>query len=173
MKATNEPWKAPISEHTADGEEDRDDPRDLVPVRESQLRDDDAGDPADVADREVDLADQEDEDDAVGEQRHTGHLRDDVAEVAGAEEVVSLEREEDDDDDEPDEHRPAAEVPGAEVVEDPSEERLGQDGLRRERRSVVAHTGGSGSVEGMPDTFVGTPAVIACTTSCWVVAVRS
>ena len=104
------------------GEEDRDDPRDLVPVRESQLRDDDARDAADVADREVDLADQEDEDDAVGEQRHAGHLRDDVAEVAGAEEVVGLEREEDDDDDEPDEHRPAAEVAGADVVEDPSEE---------------------------------------------------
>ena len=63
--------------------------------------------------------------------------------------------------------------PARKLSSDPSEERLGQDRLRRERRSVVAHTGGSGSVEGMPDTFVGTPAVIACTTSCWVVAVRS
>ena len=46
--------------------------------------DDDAGDAADVADREVDLADQEDEDDAVGEHRRADHLRDDVGEVAGA-----------------------------------------------------------------------------------------
>ena len=32
---------------------------------------------------------------------------------------------------------------------------------------------GAGAVEGMPDTFVGTPAVIAWTTSCCVVLARS
>ena len=32
-------------------------------------------------------------------------------------------------------------------------------------------TAPSGAVDGMPDTFVGTPAVIAWTTSCWVVVV--
>ncbi len=158
------------------GEQDGHEPRDLMPgLRQRHLGDDHPRDAADVADREVDLADQEDEDDAVGEQRHTGHLRDDVAEVAGAEEVVGLEREEGRDDDQPDQHRPAAEVPGADVVADPSEEAL-VGGLLPGGRSARAHEGSvsrSGAVDGMPDTFVGTPAVIAWTTSCWVVASRS
>ncbi len=135
-------------------------PRDLVPVRHCQLRDDDPGDPADVADREVDLADQEDEDHAVREQRHARHLRDDVAEVAGAEEVVRLEREEDDDHGEPDQHRPAAEGAAADVVE-----RAPDQGLRHRHGgrggSRVGAQAGPGSVDGIPDTFVGTPAVIA------------
>ena len=43
----------------------------------------------------------------------------------------------------------------------------------RGRDRVRAHTGGSGAVCGIPETFVGTPAVIACTTSCCVVCLRS
>ena len=141
-------------------------------VRQGHLGDDDARDAADVADREVDFAEEEDKHDAVCEQRHPGHLRDDVAEVAGAEEVVGLEGEEDADQDQSDQHGPAAEIPGAEVVENAPEERLGQHWLRWERRVGGAHAV-SGSVEGMPDTFVGTPAVIAWTTSCCVVLSRS
>ena len=55
--------------------------------------------PGDVADREVDLPEQQHEDDAVGEHRRAGHLDDDVAEVVGGEEVRRLEAEEDDDGD--------------------------------------------------------------------------
>ena len=40
-------------------------------------------------------------------------------------------------------------------------------------RRVGAHAGPPAAVEGMPDTFVGTPAVIAWTTSCCVVLSRS
>ena len=70
--------------------------------------------------------------------------------------------------DEPDQHGPAAEVAAADVVE---------DARRRSSRAPQAGaaavasvlTRGSGSVDGMPETFVGTPAVIAWTTSCCVV----
>ena len=141
------------------GQEDRDDPRDLVPVRQGQLRDDDPGDAADVADREVDLADQEDEDDTVGQQGDARHLRDDVADVAGAEEVLRLEGEEDEDHRQPDQHGPAAEVAAADVVEHAPEEAL-RHGSGRGGSGVRAHAG-SGAVEGIPATFVGTPAVIA------------
>ena len=151
--------------------EDRDERR-HVPIRshQRQLGDDDAADAADEADREVDLPDQQDEDDAVGEQGHPGHLRDDVAEVARAEEVGRLEREEGDDDHEPHEHRGAAEVAGADVVPHALNEAL----LRlRGGQGLGAHTGASGEVDAIPATFVGTPAVIASTTSCCVVRLRS
>ena len=49
----------------------------------------------------------------------------------------------------------------------------GTSGSGAARGRVRAHTGGSGSVCGIPETFVGTPAVIACTTSCCVVCSRS
>ncbi len=50
-------------------------------ARQLELGDDEGGDTAEVADREVDLAEEEDEDDAVGEHRHARHLDDDVDEV--------------------------------------------------------------------------------------------
>ena len=50
-------------------------------VRLLELGGDDAGDRAQVRDREVDLAEQQDEDDAEGEHRRARHLRDDVVEV--------------------------------------------------------------------------------------------
>ena len=101
----------------ADRERDREQARELVrAARQRQLGDDDARDAADVADREVDLADQEHEDDAVGEHRHAGHLRDDVGEVARGEEVVGLEREEEDDQRQADQDGPAAEVAGADIA---------------------------------------------------------
>ena len=74
--------------------------------------------------------------------------------------------------DQADDHRPAAEVAAADVVPDAPEEAL-RYLLRGGRDRVRAHTGGSGAVCGIPETFVGTPAVIACTTSCCVVCLRS
>ena len=98
ISATIEPWNAPISAQARDRERDREHAAVLVGAAgQRELGDDDARDAADVADREVDLADQEHEHDAVGEHRHAGHLRDDVGEVARREEVVGLEREEDHD----------------------------------------------------------------------------
>ena len=60
-----------------------------VPARPGQLelRDDQRADAGEVADREVDLAEQQHEDDAVGEHRRAGRLGDQVDEVDGREEV--------------------------------------------------------------------------------------
>ena len=83
MSATIEPWKAPIAAQAPTAMRIASQPGtscDDATMR--HLRHDDAAHAGDVADREVDLADQEDEDDAVGEHRDAGHLRDDVREVA-------------------------------------------------------------------------------------------
>ena len=53
-----------------------------------------------------------------------------------------------------------------------AEEALGQRRLRLDGGRVGAHAG-SGLVDAIPATFVGTPAVIAWTTSCCVVFSRS
>src|SRR5262249_53496848 len=131
----------------------------------------------DVSDREVDLPQKQHEDDAVGQHRRAGHLDDDVSEVDGGEEVRRLEPEEDDDRNLADDDRDDSEVPGAEIGADPLEEagvlfrgvrfccsRI--DGLRGAHYDAPV-------VAGMPATFVGIPAVIAATTSCWVVFSRS
>ena len=62
-------------------------------------------DAREVADREVDLAEQQDEDDAEGEHRRAGHLVDQVGEVDGGEEVRRRQAEEDDDEDLADDDR--------------------------------------------------------------------
>ena len=156
MKATNEPWKAPISTHAPTASRIAISPGTSNEPSGSVSLATTTRDAADVADREVDLADQEHEDDAVGEQRRARHLREDVGEVAGAEEVLGLEGEEGDDHDQPDQDRPAAEVAAADVVEHTLAEAL--LGMPDSTAGASTLTGGSGAVCGMPDTFVGTPA---------------
>src|SRR5581483_5906269 len=153
----------------------------MTGARSLQLGDGKCADPRDVADRQVDLAEQEDEDDAVGQHRRSGHLDDDVSEVLGREEVRRLEAEEDDDEDEREDDREDAEIARADVrrraVKQP-EQPCGLF-LFRSRALVLAddldvrgrHTGAV-AVAGIPETFVGTPAVIAWTTSCCVVLSR-
>ena len=173
MSATNEPWNAPISAATPSARTIGQIPGRSWPLSGfCSSAHDDAGDAADVRDREVDLADQQHEDDAVGEHRRARHLHDDVVEVDGREEVLRGEAEDDDDDRQADDHRPAAEVAALDVLPE-----LGERGSRRAaatsnagRRRSGRHDGAS---VGMPETFVGGPAVIACTTSCCVVSVRS
>ena len=61
---------------------DRDEPRILVSrFRHLQLGDHDACQAADVADREVDLADEQDKHDPDRDHRHSGHLADEVREL--------------------------------------------------------------------------------------------
>ena len=87
MSATNEPCRTPITAPATSAARDRDQPRVVVArARQLQLGDDDAGDAADVADREVDLADQEHEDDADRDHGRPGHLHDQVVEVDRGEE---------------------------------------------------------------------------------------
>ena len=82
MIATNEPWKAPISVAIASATMIGQNPGEVMAaVGRLELGGDDAGDAAQVGDREVDLADQQHEDDAEGEHRRARHLRDDVVEV--------------------------------------------------------------------------------------------
>src|SRR5581483_2276469 len=115
-----------------------------------------------------------------GEHRGAGGLRDQVDEVDGGEEVRRRQPEDDDDEDLADDDRDRAEVPRAEVqpgaLRQPGEP--ARDLLFLERRGAVGaddvrgcHTGAS--AEGIPATLVGTPAVIASTTACWVVVLRS
>src|SRR5204863_427106 len=81
----------------------------LVPAPgQLELRDENTGHAAHVADRQVDLADQQDEHDAVGEHRRPGHLDDDVVEVDGAEEVVRGQPEDEHHDPEREDDRRAA-----------------------------------------------------------------
>jgi hypothetical protein len=94
----------------AERREDRDGCRHLVAVGQEQQRRDDTGHAADVADREVDLPQEQDEDDAHADDRVGGHLHDEVDEVAGGEELVVLRLEDDRDDDQADEDRQRAEV---------------------------------------------------------------
>ena len=70
-----------------------------------EIGDGHAPEPADKADREVDLADQEHKDDADRDYGHAGHLPDQVLKVDGAEEDARLRVEEERDCDDPDEHR--------------------------------------------------------------------
>ncbi|TML88242.1 MAG: hypothetical protein E6G08_08305 [Actinobacteria bacterium] len=71
MSAITEPWKAPIAAPATIARMIASRPGSSWPL-----------------DGEIDLADQEHEHDAVGEQRRPGHLGDDVVEVDGAEEVA-------------------------------------------------------------------------------------
>src|SRR5256885_2533010 len=75
-----------------------------------EIGDGHAPEPADKADREVDLADQEYEDDPDRDHGHAGHLSNQVLEVDGAEEEARLRVEEERDRDDSDDHRQAAYV---------------------------------------------------------------
>ena len=50
---------------------------------------------------------------------------------------------------------------------------LGKPDARCRDIGLGAHVASSGTFSGTPATFVGIPAVMACTTSCWVVLSRS
>src|SRR5215471_16036908 len=141
-------------------------------ARELELRHGHRGEAAQVADREVDLAEQEHEDDAKGEHAGAGELDDDVVEVVGGEEVRRLEAEEEDDEGQADDDRQDAEVAGPDVVESPAGEALRRVLLRCGGRGVLPDDlglrlghGVAPELAGMPETFVVTPAVIASTTS--------
>ncbi len=160
----------------------RDDPegRVVVTAGKLELGDRHRREAAEVADREVDLAEQEDEDDAVRQHGGPGRLDDDVVEVVGGEEVRGLEAEEDDDEDEAEDDRQHTEIPRPQVVERPLPDpllRLGLVSLGEPDAGCgdlgfdFCHVASSGTFSEIPATFVGTPAVIACTTSCCVVGV--
>ena len=72
-------------------------------------------DAGEIADREVDLAEQQHVDDAVGEHRRAGRLGDQVDEVDRGEEVRRRQPEDEDDDDLADDDRERAEVARAQV----------------------------------------------------------
>src|SRR5262249_11981324 len=103
--------------------------------------------------------------------------------VVRREEDGRLDREEDDDQDEAENDREHAEVPAPDVVPDDAPPAagalvfaLGQTDARRGDVDVgrgVRHVASSGTVSGTPATFVGRPAVMACTISCCVVWSRS
>src|SRR5690242_18881986 len=153
----------------------------MAAARKMELRDGQRGDSAQVADRKVDLTEQEDEDHAEDENGEPRHLHDDVVEVVGGEVVRRLEAEEDDDERDPDDDRQDAEVPGAHVVVRPAPEpwrgtrlvAFGETDPRCGDVEVRAHDASSGAASGIPATLVGIPAVIACAITCWVVLSRS
>src|SRR5581483_4156096 len=94
-------------------------------------------------------------------------------------EVLRGEREDQDDEAECEQHRRRTEVAGAGVVPDPTRQRLERRRdvgclrslacLRSRRHPATSER----AVPGMPETFVGCPAVIACTTSSCVTFARS
>ena len=105
-RATIEPCPKPITRTNGDAGQHRQQPVDLVPAAGPlELGNCDGADPGHVADREIDLPEQEDEDDAEGEHRRPGHLDEDVGEVDRGEEVRRLEAEEGDDEDEAEDER--------------------------------------------------------------------
>ena len=136
----------------------------MAAARQLQLGDDERPDPGEVADREVDLAEQEHEDDAEREHRGAGRLVDQVDEVDGGEEVRRREPEDDDDEDLADDDRRRAEVAGAQVQPGPLPEPREPASGAAPPRAAGARSGPTTSavltwpppaVDGMPDTFVG------------------
>ena len=129
-------------------------------------------DAAHVPDREVDLAEQQDEDDAERDHRHSRHLEHDVHEIRGSEEVRRRQAEEEDDRKLTDDDRQNTQVARLDVVPSLLPEAGALDLLFPGRKPAFgcdvdsAHCTTSAPVAAMPDTFVGIPAVIACTTSC-------
>ncbi len=180
-------------------DQDAEPPGEARPDRSGLLeqRGDHARHSTDVADRQVDLPDQQHEDDAVGDQAGARHLPDQIREVDRRGEVVDPEVEKDNDDQEREDDGRASDVPRADVGAEALRVALtlGHNGARRHAAPAPAPppaVGGAGtsaltgSVEPtpwslarvrfrrMPETLVGfVPAVIACTTSCCVVSLRS
>ena len=142
--------------------------------RQLQLGGDHGRDAAHGSDREIDLPEQEHEDDAVRDRRGPGRLDDQVVEVAGADVGGVLEIEVERDDDDPDDDRAAAELAGTQVVPDSPREVGDRDRFGCDRRfGLDGHVVAGSASSGIPETLVGTPAVIAPTISCWVVFSRS
>ena len=159
-------------------EQDREPPRVVVRRRgQLELGDRDGRDTAHVRDREIDLPEQEHEDDPERDHGRSRHLEDDVHEVGRREEVRRGEREVGDDRDLAEDDRQDAEISGSDVALGA----LPEPGLLGRVRRLdpwsddVGPGGHSSSpaVSAIPATFVGIPAVIAVTTSCWLVAARS
>ena len=113
-----EPWRSPIAAPASSATTIATSPPvwtgqpEAVPAGSTSFARDDPAHAADVADREVDLAEQEDEDDAEADRRDPGHLDDEVDDVAGVVEVAVLRLEEDRDQDEREDDRQAADVSG-------------------------------------------------------------
>ena len=153
----------------------------MAATRELELGDGQGRYSAQIPDRKVDLAEEKDEYDSEGEHGQPGHLDDDVVEVVRREEVRRFEAEEDDDQSKTDDDRQDPEVARPHVVERSTPEPaflfrlllLGETDPRGGDVDFGAHDASSGVVSGIPATLVGIPAVIACTTCCWVVCSRS
>src|SRR5581483_5383825 len=177
----------PLHEADARADRDRDDhgeeTRNLVPAAgQLELGDDQRPDAGEVADRQVDLAEEQHEDDTEREHRRADGLVDEVDHVGGGEEVRRREAEDDHDGDLADDDRERAEIAGAEVELCPRPHacEAARELLLLERRraavlpnDVRARHASAFAVDGMPATFVGVPAVIASTTACCVVDRRS
>ena len=114
-----------------------------LPSGEQQQRGEHAADAGDEADRQVDLAQQQHEDDAHGDDRVRRRLDDQVDEVAGGQEAVVLRLEDDRDEDQADDDRQRAELAGLDVG--PPAARVGADACRV-RGASGASTGGSVTV---------------------------
>ena len=155
-----------------DGEQDRDQARDLIALLGLlEQRHGHAANAADVADGEIDLAEQQDEDDPHGDDRHAGHLDDDVVEVDRRDVVRVFRPEVERDQRQPNEDRQNAHLAAAEPLEISASERedrfpflaAGVGGCRfgLDRRQT-----GAGSDSSLPAAFAGAPTVIASTIAC-------
>ena len=102
----------------------------MAATRKLELGDGQGRYPAQISDRKVDLAEQEDEDHSEGEHGQAGHLDDDVVEVVRGEEVRRLEAEEDDDERQADDDRQDPEVARPHVVVRPGARALPAPRLR-------------------------------------------
>src|SRR3954452_1739122 len=152
----------------------------VVLVGEGQQRDDPPRHTADVADRQVDLAQQQHEDDPHADGREGGRLDDEVDEVASGEEVRVLRLEDDPDDDQADDDRQRAQLAGLDA--DPPAAGVVPQALRADgrggRRARAAFDrcgcGGAHAITSSvtPGTFDSLPAVIASTTCVCVTSVR-
>ena len=143
------PCTAPIERARQEGDDDRRPPRPVGRDGLHELHGDDRPHGADVADRQVDLAEQQRE--GLGHGQHHEHraLLEEVHDVAGGEEDVMRadDLEDDDDDDQPqdDGEHPALSAPDAEqlavdVLPHRLGDDLGRDERGRRRRRAVGST---------------------------------
>src|SRR4051794_34651701 len=177
----DQPLEDPDREARGERDEDRGPGAQLVvAVGDQEQRRRHAGDAADVADGQVDLAQQQDEDDPHPDDGDRRHLDDEVDEVPRGQEPVVLGLEDDRDQEQADDDRQRAELAGADAGPPaPREvaERLvgstrdsGGCGVRGIDRGSRAHAGTSAWT--WPGTLDSAPAVIASTTWVWVTSVR-
>ena len=174
------PWKVPIAMPEPSASAIAIGCGDLVAVGNQQDGCDHARHTRDIADRQVDLAEQQHEHDPHRDRRVGRRLHDQVDEVAGGEEAVVLALEDDRDDDQAEDDRQRSELARADVGP-PFAGRAGQAaalGCRRRGRARGrggrggAHATTSSAPVSRPGTLESVPAVMAWTTSCSVVSVR-